>query len=22
MDRHRRHFSIRPFNACLSGTLC
>ncbi|WP_425544479.1 protein YoaL, partial [Escherichia coli] len=19
MDRHRRHFSIRPFNACLSG---
>ncbi|HHU7907239.1 TPA: protein YoaL, partial [Escherichia coli] len=21
MDRHRRHFSIRPFNACLSGTL-
>lgn len=22
MDRHRRHFSIRPFNACLSGSLC
>ncbi|MFV2854644.1 protein YoaL [Escherichia coli] len=22
MDRHRRHFSIRTFNACLSGTLC
>ncbi|ENW8978477.1 hypothetical protein EJF13_RS02665 [Escherichia coli] len=22
MDRHRRHFSIRPFNACFSGTLC
>ena len=21
MDRHRRHFSIRPFNACLSGTF-
>ncbi|AUT26251.1 hypothetical protein DWS23_03285 [Escherichia coli] len=22
MDRHRRHFSIRPFSACLSGTFC
>ena len=22
MDRHRRHFSIRPFNAYLSGSLC
>src|SRR5699024_12424958 len=22
MDRHRRQFSIRPFNAYLSGTLC
>ena len=21
MDRHRRHFSIRPFNAYLSGSM-
>ncbi|AUS65755.1 hypothetical protein CXP54_09105 [Escherichia albertii] len=22
MDRHRRHFSYRPSDACLSGILC
>ena len=22
MDRHRRHFSIRPFNAYLSFAFC
>ncbi|EOC1854239.1 protein YoaL [Escherichia coli] len=22
MDRHRRHFSIRPYSACFTGIFC